>query len=48
MGISVVVDVPEDDVLMRDEVFGPIVVVVPKEVRCASPLASLLRSEERA
>lgn len=33
MGISIVTDVPDDDALMAEEIFGPIVVILTKEVR---------------
>jgi acyl-CoA reductase-like NAD-dependent aldehyde dehydrogenase len=35
MGISIVTDVPDDDVLMSEEIFGPIVVILTKEVMAA-------------
>lgn len=43
MGISIVADVREGDVLMKEEIFGPILVVVPSEVRPFTSYASPLR-----
>lgn len=43
MGISIVADVREGDVLMKEEIFGPILVVVPSEVRPFASYASSLR-----